>query len=114
MKVTAVGQNGIDSNVFRYLRRPKNPGDTASEREDVFDGVVTLEELVALPIGSPGDNDEPQYMRLDVVDNIYASQDLALAGWENLQYDCKMLTQAYRVSQTLGTPETVTVINDGT
>lgn len=113
MIVTAVGQNGIDSNVFRYLRRPKNPAEPTGEREDVFDGIVTLEELASLPIGSPDENDEPQYMRLDTVDNIYASQDLALSGWENIQNDCKMLTNAYRASQVLGASETVTVVNDG-
>lgn len=106
---TAVGLNDFPSEIFRYIRRPVDPGNPTATQEDVFTGIVTYEELISLPVNNPRDNDEPQYCRKDTAELILPSESLATETEAAILADAQMLVNAKKASDRLNSPETFTI-----
>lgn len=107
--IEATGTNGIESEIFRYLRRPKDPSVTDGTQEDVFSGVCTLEELASLPINNPREHEEPKWLRLAIADLICSSEEQALEVWTKITEDVYALLNAHKISQVMNEEETLTI-----
>lgn len=78
LKIYASDAVGMSEKVFRYLERPLRPGQ--SDRVAVFDGVCSPADLEEMPEDASRLNEEPAWLRLDVVDLVFRSRhDLAAA-----------------------------------
>lgn len=104
--ITVSGGVNIPNEIFRYTRMTIN-----SSTSDVFEGICTSEQLINLPIGTPGLGDPNQYFRLNNVDLVFQTKVLADAGWSAIQEDIALLIKAMKINDVLGSAE-VTRIGD--
>lgn len=107
--VTVSANTNIDKEVFRFLRRPKDPLNEAGTQEDVFSGICTPEEIVSLPLNNPSSESFPPWCRKNSVDLIFSSEADADAAWELIQQDVESLLDAFKKMDTLSSSQTVVI-----
>lgn len=107
--VTASNGSNIDNQIFRFLRRPKDPLDSSGVQEDVFYGICTPEELAALPINNPDPDNFPAWLRKSSVDLVFQSEALGEAAWSAIQSDVDILLKALKKMDTLSVSQVITI-----
>jgi hypothetical protein len=105
--VTASGELNMSKYIFRYMRAPFNY--LTNETNDLFDGICSPEQLVSLPVGDPNASDNASLFRLDTLDLVFETQDLADDTWTAIQSDVAVLIDALKQDDTLGDPEDVRI-----
>lgn len=92
--VTASAGTGINSAVFRYLRRPIDPANYDAGQVDEFNGLCTPEEMASLPLNNPVSGSDPAWCRKTSLDLVFATQAEAEETWLRLKQDALELLRA--------------------
>ncbi len=106
IKITATDPVEMDENIFRYRQAPVNlNGDILAECV----GVCTVPEYEGLPIGAPDAEDPERLFRLDYVDQVFATRDIALIGWHVYQQEVELLVESLMRADQLTDPVEVRI-----
>jgi hypothetical protein len=110
VEVDAVNPVGMPSEIFRFIQRPLDPGETnpaaAGTPLAIFQGVCTPNDLLTLPINNPSPPND-LYRSSQLILN-YTNIEFGLNDWISIQSDVENLVQSLAAGLVLSSEQTVT------
>jgi hypothetical protein len=107
LRIEARNPSNMSAAVFRYYKRPADTATGTSRSE--LSGVCSWPDLEELPEGAPAEDDVPQAFRLNYMDVVVRSAQLADEVWQIAQSEIQRLCDTITAGDDLVTGISITV-----
>lgn len=105
--VTASNGTNMPNEIFRYTQQVFDY--ITNDKQSVFEGICTAEQLASLPIGAPAPTDPNFYFRSTTIDVVCPTRDMANQMWLDIQSDVAILVKALNQQDVLSISETARI-----
>jgi hypothetical protein len=106
IRIEASEACGLDNEIFRYYKKPLN---SQGVSESFVSGVCSWPDMLELPINEPEDDTSPAGFRLDYLDIVVDSEDIATEVWELVQEQVQELLNTIKAGEELQAQPPVTI-----